>query len=210
MHDAYATSVEFLATATSGKQRSSTHTRAFEPAGDSERAAAASRRLDDAFRTYLAERGAKPAPLSDVATLVTGVTIVHFSADAIVDLRDDGQRDDEEWSIARQRLGEVSESIVEWYDEFAQRFDGEHTSSALSPQDSTEGQVVTAVREQLARANESDLTEAVRILWTAELLAAVQRLEASVVHASRVAEALWAPPRHRLRRNGRRSSQPVS
>ena len=42
-------------------------------AGDAARAAAASRRLDDAFRTYLAERGTKPVPLADMAGLVTGV-----------------------------------------------------------------------------------------------------------------------------------------
>ena len=36
-------------------------------------AAAAARRLDDTFRGYLAERGAKPLPLADVTALVTGV-----------------------------------------------------------------------------------------------------------------------------------------
>src|SRR6185312_763074 len=41
--------------------------------GDATRAAAASRRLDDAFRTYLAERGTKRIPLADVTGLVTGV-----------------------------------------------------------------------------------------------------------------------------------------
>ena len=43
------------------------------PTEASVRAAAASRRLDDAFRTYLAERGPKPIPLADVTNLVTGV-----------------------------------------------------------------------------------------------------------------------------------------
>jgi uncharacterized membrane protein YccC len=210
MHDAYTTSVEYLARATSGKERSSTHTRALQPADDGERAAAASRRLDDAFRTYLSERGAKPAPLSDIATLVTGVSIVHFSADAIVDLFDHGKSNDEEWGVARERLADVSQSIVEWYDEFATRFDGEHSSAELSPQANTEGQVVSAVREQLARTKESDLAEAVRILWTADLLAAVQRLEASVINASRAAGALWTPPRLRLRGDRRRVTQPVS
>jgi len=206
MRDAYVASVELLAKATSGKERSPTHTRVLQPADDSERAAAASRRLDDAFRSYLAERGAKPAPFSDVASLVTGVGIVHFSADAIVDLLDLGQSRDEEWTIARQHLGEMSESIVQWYHEFAERLDGQHTSPELSPQESTEGGVISAVRNQLARSNESDLAEAVRILWTAELLAAVQRLEVGVVRSSRVAESLWAPPRHRLRGDGRRAS----
>jgi hypothetical protein len=61
-------------------------------AGDAARAAAASRRLDDAFRTYLAERGAKRLPLADVAGLVTGVAGLRLEADAVLDLwqGDDG------------------------------------------------------------------------------------------------------------------------
>jgi hypothetical protein len=63
------------------------------PADDAARAAAASRRLDDAFRTFLAERGAKRFPLSDVAGLVTGVAGLRLEADAVLDLwrGDDGQ-----------------------------------------------------------------------------------------------------------------------
>jgi hypothetical protein len=38
---------------------------------ESRQAAAAARRLDDAFRSYLAERGAKPVPLAEMTTLVT-------------------------------------------------------------------------------------------------------------------------------------------
>lgn len=36
------------------------------------RAAGAAQRLDDTFRNYLAERGAKPASLADITTLVSG------------------------------------------------------------------------------------------------------------------------------------------
>src|SRR6202035_6040488 len=61
-------------------------------AGDAARAAASSRRLDDAFRTFLAERGAKRFPLADVAGLVTGVAGLRLEADAVLDLwrGDDG------------------------------------------------------------------------------------------------------------------------
>src|SRR5690242_10419528 len=55
-------------------------------AGDATRAAAASRRLDDAFRTYLAERGTKRIPLADVTGLVTGVVGLRLEADAVLDL----------------------------------------------------------------------------------------------------------------------------
>jgi uncharacterized membrane protein YccC len=49
-------------------------------ADDAARSAAASRRLDDAFRTYLAERGTKRLPLADVAGLVTGVVGLRLEA----------------------------------------------------------------------------------------------------------------------------------
>ena len=57
------------------------------------RAAAASRRLDDTFRNYLAERGAKPVPLAEMTSLVTGVAALRLAADAVLDLwqRDDGE-----------------------------------------------------------------------------------------------------------------------
>ena len=55
------------------------------PAGDAARAAAASRRLDDAFRTYQAERGAKRYPLAYMAGLVTGVAGLRLEADAVLD-----------------------------------------------------------------------------------------------------------------------------
>jgi len=50
------------------------------------RAAAAARRLDDAFRGFLAERGTKQLPLADVATLLTGVAELRLTADAVRDL----------------------------------------------------------------------------------------------------------------------------
>ena len=60
-------------------------------------AAAASRRLDDTFRGYLAERGAKPATLAEVSSLVTGVVGLRLAGDAVLDLwratsGDDGDR----------------------------------------------------------------------------------------------------------------------
>ena len=63
-----------------------------EPTDESSRAAAAARRLDDTFRGYLAERGAKPVPLAEVTSLVTGVGGLRLAADAVLDLwrRDDG------------------------------------------------------------------------------------------------------------------------
>src|SRR5204862_4434734 len=91
----YADGVSYLAsTVRFGMSRDDSSTPALPAlASDAARAAAASRRLDDAFRTYLAERGAKRFPLANVAGLVTGVVGLRLEADAILDLwrGDDGQ-----------------------------------------------------------------------------------------------------------------------
>jgi len=67
--EAYADGVSYLAsTVRSGTSRGDPGTPALSAlAGDAARAVAASRRLDDAFRTYLAERGTKRMPLAGVA-----------------------------------------------------------------------------------------------------------------------------------------------
>ena len=60
------------------------------PREESMRAAAAARRLDDAFRGFLAERGTKHLPLPDVTALITGVAVLRLTADAVVDLWERG------------------------------------------------------------------------------------------------------------------------
>jgi uncharacterized membrane protein YccC len=193
MHDAYVSGVAFLATAASMNNGTSPGALPSLPNAESERAAAASRRLDDAFRTYITERGAKPVPLSDIATLITGVAILRLSADAIDDLWDHVNID-KAWSTARHRLGDVADAVVTWYDGFADSFEGAGAPPTLSPQSLSDDGVVSSVREQLASPGAENLGEVVRILWTAGHLAVVQRLESSVIDASRVAGALWSPP----------------
>ena len=56
------------------------------PDGESRRAAAAARRLDDAFRGFLAERGVKHVSLADVTALITAVAVLRLTADAVLDL----------------------------------------------------------------------------------------------------------------------------
>jgi hypothetical protein len=86
------------------------------PAGDAARAAAASRRLHDAFRTYLAERGAKRLPLADVAGLVTGVAGLRLEADAVLDLwqGDDGQAGGDVAAARHEILGTSTGTASAW------------------------------------------------------------------------------------------------
>ena len=86
--EAYADSAHYLGRAVEYGMRCCDPTTPPPPSPDdaAARSARASRRLDDAFRSYLAERGAKPVPLAEVTTLVTGTAALRLTADAVLDL----------------------------------------------------------------------------------------------------------------------------
>ncbi len=91
------------------------------------RAAASARRLDDTFRGYLAERGAKSVPMAGLATLVTGAAGVRLAADAVLDLWDgDGNvpTRDGDRAAARHELVEAAEHLSGWYARFAASLNG--------------------------------------------------------------------------------------
>ncbi len=95
--------------------------------------------------------------------------------------------------MARQRLTDLAETTVTWYDEFADSFEGAAGGAQPAPQASP----MTAWSARFVTSSLSSMTqklaEAVRILWTAGHLLVVQHLEMSVIDASRVANALWSP-----------------
>ena len=118
LSDAYTDSAEFLARAVEfGMVRCDVSAASLPPPShEAVRAAAASRRLDDTFRAYLAERGAKPVPLAEVSSLVTGVAGLRLAADAVLDLwqREDGQAPGDRAGARGELLGssEAVRSLV--------------------------------------------------------------------------------------------------
>jgi len=151
-------------------------------------AAAANRRLDDVFREYLGERGSKPAPLSDVAALVTGATGVRLAADAVLDLweRDGAHGGDR--SAARRELVDAAGNVTSWYDHFAASLDGrDDVPDPLAPDQAADGRLVAAVARDL-RGDEAPATAAgVRVIWTGDHLDAARRLQDTLVEPARVA-----------------------
>ena len=95
------------------------------PEYENQLAAAAARRLDDAFREFLAERGAKRLGLADVTTLITGVAGLRLAADAVLDLweREDGTSTGDR-GAARQELDTAGERVADWYDSLANALAG--------------------------------------------------------------------------------------
>ena len=94
------------------------------PEVEAQRAAAAALRLDDAFRTYLAERAAKPVPLPALTGLVNGVLALRVAADAVVDLwQRDGPLADGDEDV-RAELRGIELGVVGWYEIFAAALGG--------------------------------------------------------------------------------------
>ena len=195
--DAYIDSAGYLASAVVfGMLRcDSSQPSAAAPDGDAVRAAAASRRLDDTFRGYLAERGAKPARLADVTSLVTGVAGLRLAGDAVLDLwrRDDGTATGDR-AAARQELLQRSELVRAWYVNFAGcLIDWHEPPEPLAPDQAADGRLVEAVRRDLLGEDGQASATAVRMIWTGDHLDAARRLQAAVTERARAAAIESSP-----------------
>ena len=162
-------------------------------AGDATRAAAASRRLDDAFRTYLAERGTKQLPLADVAGLVTGVVGLRLEADAVLDLwRGDDDQAGADEATARQEILGTAERVTGWYDDLATIvITGGELPQPLAQDEAADGRLVRAVRRDLLGDDGRATATAVRMIWTGDHLDVVRRLQAAILSPAR---ATAGPP----------------
>jgi uncharacterized membrane protein YccC len=147
------------------------------PTTEALRAAAASRRLDDTFRAFLAERGAKPAPLAEVTSLVTGVIALRLTGDAVLDLwqRDDGQGG--ERANACHELSGRAGAVQAWYAALAASL----TRSGAVPEplardELADGRLVAAVAHDLRGEDGHATATAVRMIWTGDHLDAARRL----------------------------------
>jgi uncharacterized membrane protein YccC len=158
------------------------------PAQDAARAAATARRLDDTFRGYLAERGAKPVPLAGVTSLVTGVGGLRLAADAVLDLwqREDGMSTGDR-AQARRELLRASELVKAWYGDLAASLvDRRAPREPLTHDKMADGRLVDAVRHDLRVADGRTSATAVRMIWTGDHLDAARRLQRILVGPARV------------------------
>jgi hypothetical protein len=160
------------------------------PTGDAARAAAAVQRLDDTFRGYLAEHGAKPVPLAEVTRLLTGVTNLRLAADAILDLwqHGDGAATGDR-SAARHEVLVSSELVKHWYEDLAVSLATGAAPREPLPDDRVADQrLLAAVRRDL-RGNDGEARTAIRMIWTGDHLDAARRLQRVIVEPARLATA---------------------
>jgi Fusaric acid resistance protein-like len=168
--------------------------RSSAPRREAVEAAAASRRLDAAFRGYLAERGSKPARLADVAELVTGVTGVRLAGDAVLDLWDGGGAATGDRSAARRELSGAAGAMTSWYGHFASSLTGsEPVPDPLAPDQVADGRLVDAVAHDLSGSDGHATATGIRVIWTGDHLDAVRRLQATLVPPAKATVADGGP-----------------
>jgi len=141
--------------------------------------AAASRRLDDSFRGYLAERGVKPVPLAEVTALLNGVVGLRLAADAVLDLwqRDDGRVGGDR-AVARLELRASAARVAGWYEALAASLVKGGEIPPPLERDLSGGQhLVDGVRNDLSCEDGSSSAAAVKMIWTGDHLDAARRLQ---------------------------------
>jgi uncharacterized membrane protein YccC len=161
------------------------------PKDIAERAAGASRRLDDTFRSYLAERGSKPVPLSAATRLVTGVVALRLAGDAVLNLweRDNGKAGGDR-TAARREVLQAAGTVTRWFTEFGESFArGGVLPDPLPYDPSADQRLVEAVQHDLRGDDGRANATAVRMIWTEDHLDAARRLQSAVVEPARVALA---------------------
>ncbi|MEU6418823.1 FUSC family protein [Streptomyces spiralis] len=151
-------------------------------------AAAAARRLDDAFRTFLAERGAKPVPLCEMTTLVAGVVGLRLAGDAVLELwrrsADRASLDDR--AAAQKELIIMAERILRWYQSLAHGLENDEglVPEPLDSDPKNNSRLVEAVRRDLHDADGQATGTGVRIIWTSNHLEAARRLQVPIAAAA--------------------------
>jgi hypothetical protein len=187
--EAYTDSASYLASAVNfGMLHSGGgKTAAAPPDDDAVRAAAAARRLDDTFRGYLAERGAKPIPLAEVTRLVNGVAGLRLAADAVTELwqRDDGKAVGDRMP-ARYEILQTTALVTTWYDDLGDSLINQRELREPLAHDKLAGsRLVEAVRHDLLGDEGKASATAVRMIWTGDHLDAVRRLQAVIIGPAR-------------------------
>ena len=178
------------------------HHRPVDPDPQGREAAASARRLDDAFRSYLAERGAKPLSLACTTTLVTGVVGLRLAADAVVSLwqGEDLARVQAVRADAHRAVLGTAAQVTGWYHEFAASLGGRSTVPDVVPLwPEGAARLVDSVRTELSDAQGRATPVAVRVIWTDDHVDAARRLQPGLADAARAqarAHHSWTREHH--------------
>ncbi|SDO67828.1 Uncharacterized membrane protein YccC [Actinacidiphila guanduensis] len=157
------------------------------PEAERRAAAAAARRLDDAFRGFLAERGTKHLPLADVTVLLTAVAVLRLTADAVLDLwrHEDGTAGGDRTRVRLEVL-RMAADVCDWFRQASRALAGQ---GPVPPRPAggagADGRLLEAVRRDLAGSGGEGTATAVRVIWTADHLDVARRLQEQMVGPAR-------------------------
>ena len=165
--------------------------------------AASARRLDDALRTFLADRGAKHVSLADITTLVNGVAVLRLTATAITGLWADAAPPPRDRpSALRDDVLAAGRALCAWYADAARALAGLAAMPApIEPGPAADARLLDAARRDLAAGQAAETV--VGIVWTADHVDVARRLQdqlagpagavATLQRRSRLARAAPAP-----------------
>ena len=187
--EAYADCAAGLRTAT--ESATTADGSAEEMAAAGSRAGAAARRLDDAFREYLAERGNKQLSLAEVVSLLTGVAGLRLTADAVSGLWAGAGSAGMDTPRSQLELIVTAERVTNWFAAMAQAMTGAGTvPRALSHDGGSASRLVEALSQDLGSVSAPDASvkaHTVRLVWTSDHVDAARRLQDLVEQPARTA-----------------------
>jgi len=147
-------------------------------------------RLDDAFRQFIAERGAKVVPVETVSSLFTGANRIRLAAYTLATLRTfptaPGEPELESVAIAGAVLRDASAASHRWYEEFAELLAGRRKSLEPPPEpDDTLRHVLRdAFDEARARGRADRVRTMLQMAWADELLENQDQLQVQLAAAA--------------------------
>lgn len=147
-------------------------------------------RLDDAFRQFMVERGAKPVALPEVTRLVTGSAEIRLVARTLAALPEPPRQDEPPLEAIRRARQEVTSAFVaveRWFDSCTEAFGGRPvTLPAVEPAgDSLRPDLLAAVGEAQRSERGDRLLIALRLLWLSERLGDLRERQAELAGVSR-------------------------
>ncbi len=172
--DAFTTSSDYLAAAV---QRLTISTHPVDTEAAQRESHRAYLRLDDAFRQFLVERGAKTVPVETLAHLATGSNRIRLAAYTLAQLPRvpvDAERPElESVAVAGAVLRDAYADNVRWYERFAADLAGHGPPLDPPPVlDGTLDDVLRAAFDDARAARRGDRLQVVlRMVWADELLA---------------------------------------
>ena len=189
--------------AASDRVRALVHTLTGRPSPDGkDRALAARQRLDNAFRGFLAEPGAKRIGMDDVAALAAAATRLRLVADSLEELatQDVHVPLPDDLLAAGAELRAVADGVDLWYRTLGDLLAGRRTTvpSADPPDSQLPDDVVGHLRTGLDEADAAAAKHALLLLWSAQHLDSLRRVEPDLVEAAGTIAALRRRPTARL------------